>query len=276
MQNKFSFAQVDVFTAVPYKGNPLAVVLGADALSTAQMAEFANWTNLSETAFVLRPADPAADYRVRIFTPSNELPFAGHPTLGACHAWLAAGGRPKGEEIVQQCEIGLVRIRSRDGRLAFAAPPATPEEVDAKTLAQIAAMLRVNPSAIVAAQRLSRKPSWIAALFGSREEVLALQPDYALMGTMDLGVVAPADGQEIDFEVRGFAPELGLHEDPVTGSLNAGLARWLIGSGRAPSRYIAAQGTAIGRAGRIYLEQDGADFWVGGDCVTCIAGDVVI
>jgi PhzF family phenazine biosynthesis protein len=276
MQNKFSFAQVDVFTAVPYKGNPLAVVLGADALSTAQMAAFANWTNLSETAFLLRPTDPAADYQVRIFTPSSELPFAGHPTLGACHAWLAAGGKPKSEEIVQQCEIGLVRIRRQDGRLAFAAPPATPEEVDAETLARIATVLRVNPSSIVAAQRLSRKPSWIAAMFRSREEVLALQPDYALMGTMDLGVVAPAEGGDIDFEVRGFAPELGLHEDPVTGSLNAGLARWLIGSGRAPSRYTAAQGTVIGRDGRIYLEQDGADFWVGGDCVTCITGDVVI
>jgi PhzF family phenazine biosynthesis protein len=212
---------------------------------------------------------------VRIFTPADELPFAGHPTLGACHAWLAAGGTPKGAEIVQQCEIGLIRIRRQDGRLAFAAPPATLEEIDATTRAQVAASLRVDPAAILATQRLARKPGWIAALFASREEVLALQPDFAAMGHMEIGVVGPAQG-ETDFEVRAFAPQHGINEDPVTGSLNAGLARWLIGTGRAPSRYTAAQGTALGRAGRIYLEQEGADFWVGGDCVTCITGDVVI
>ena len=278
MQHKFSFAQVDVFTAVPYKGNPLAVVHGADSLTTAQMAAFANWTNLSETAFLLQPADNAADYRVRIFTPADELPFAGHPTLGACHTWLAAGGTPKGADIVQQCEIGLIRIRHRNGRLAFAAPPATLEEIDEPTRAQIAASLRVDPASILATQRLAKKPGWIAALFASREEVLALKPDFVAMGHahLDIGAVAPATGNEFNFEVRGFAPHLGVGEDPVTGSLNAGLARWLIGTGRAPSRYTAAQGTAVGRAGRIYLEQEGADFWVGGDCVTCITGDVVI
>lgn len=276
MAQKFSFAQIDVFTAVPYKGNPLAVVHGADGLSDAQMAAFANWTNLSETAFLLQPTDNAADYRVRIFTPTDELPFAGHPTLGACHAWLAAGGKPKGTEIVQQCEIGLIRIRRKEGRLAFAAPPGNLEEVDAATRALVAASLRVDPAAILAIQRLSRKkPDWIAALFASREEVLALQPDFAAMGDLRLGAVGPAQG-ETDFEVRGFAPHLGVGEDPVTGSLNAGLARWLIGTGRAPSRYTAAQGTALGRAGRIYLEQEGADIWVGGDCVTCITGDVVM
>jgi PhzF family phenazine biosynthesis protein len=278
MQHKFSFAQVDVFTAVPYKGNPLAVVHGADLLTTAQMAAFANWTNLSETAFLLQPTDNAADYRVRIFTPADELPFAGHPTIGACHAWLAAGGTPKGVDIVQQCEIGLIRIRHKNGRLAFAAPPATLEEVDEPTRAQVAASLHVDPAAILATQRLAKKPGWIAALFASREEVLALKPDFVAMGhaRLDIGAVAPATGNEFDFEVRGFAPNLGVGEDPVTGSLNAGLARWLIGTGRAPSRYTAAQGTAVGRAGRIYLEQEGADFWVGGDCVTCITGDVVI
>jgi PhzF family phenazine biosynthesis protein len=276
MQHKFSFAQVDVFTAVPYKGNPLAVVLGADALSTAQMATFANWTNLSETAFLLEPTNIAADYRVRIFTPTAELPFAGHPTLGACHAWLAAGGTPQGTEIVQQCEIGLIRIRRRDERLAFAAPPTTLEEIDAPTRAQLAASLRVDPAAILATQRLARRPGWIAALFASREEVLALQPDFAAMGDMEVGAVGPSLGGETDFEVRGFAPNHGISEDPVTGSLNAGLARWLISTGRAPSRYTAAQGTVLGRAGRIYLEQEGADFWVGGDCVTCITGDVVM
>ncbi len=264
MAQKFSFAQIDVFTAIPYKGNPLAVVRGADALTDAQMAAFANWTNLSETTFLLQPTDSTADYRVRIFTPTDELPFAGHPTLGACHAWLAAGGRPKGAEIVQQCEAGLIRVRHKNGRLAFAAPPATLEEVDAATLARVAASLRVDPAAILAAQRLSRKkPDWIAALFASREDVLALQPDFAAMGDLRLGAVGPSQ-DDIDFEVRAFAPHLGVGEDPVTGSLNAGLARWLIGTDRAPSRYTAAQGTALGRAGRIYLEQDGADFWVGG------------
>ncbi|HTJ90896.1 MAG TPA: PhzF family phenazine biosynthesis protein [Acidocella sp.] len=275
MQHKFPFAQVDVFSAVPYKGNPLAVVHGADALTDAQMAAFANWTNLSETAFLLQPTDSTADYRVRIFTPADELPFAGHPTLGACHAWLAAGGTPKGTDIVQECEIGLIRVRHKNGRLAFAAPPATPEEIDEATRAQVAASLRVDPAAILATQRLAKNPGWIAALFASREEVLALQPDFAAMGDLKVGAVAPAQG-EADFEVRGFAPHLGVGEDPVTGSLNAGLARWLIGTGRAPARYTAAQGTAIGRAGRIYLEQEGADIWVGGDCVTCITGDVVI
>ena len=276
MQKNFSFAQVDVFTAVPYKGNPLAVVHGADALTDAQMAAFANWTNLSETAFLLQPTDSKADYRVRIFTPADELPFAGHPTLGACHAWFAAGGTPKGTEIVQQCEIGLIRIRRKNGRLAFAAPPATLEEIDEATRAQVAASLRVDPAAILSTQRLGKKPGWIAALFATREEVLALKPDFAAMGHLDIGAVAPALGSDFDFEVRGFAPHLGVGEDPVTGSLNAGLARWLISTGRAPARYTAAQGTAIGRAGRIHLEQEGTDFWVGGDCVTCITGDVVI
>jgi PhzF family phenazine biosynthesis protein len=276
MQHKFPFAQVDVFTAIPYKGNPLAVVHGADALTDAQMAAFANWTNLSETAFLLQPTDNAADYRVRIFTPTEELPFAGHPTLGACHAWLAAGGRPKGADIVQQCEIGLIRIRRTEGRLAFAAPAATLEEIDEATRARVAASLRVHPAAILATQRLAKNPGWIAALFASREEVLALQPDFAAMGHLKVGAVAPAPGGEADFEVRGFVPDLGINEDPVTGSLNAGLARWLIGTGRAPARYTAGQGTAIGRAGRIYIEQEGADIWVGGDCVTCITGDVVI
>jgi PhzF family phenazine biosynthesis protein len=274
MQHEFSFAQVDVFSAVPYKGNPLAVVHGADALTDTQMAAFANWTNLSETAFLLQPTDDRADYRVRIFTPAEEFPFAGHPTLGACHAWLAAGGTPKGAEIVQQCEIGLIRIRRKEGRLAFAAPPAKLEETDEATRAQIAASLRVSPAAILATQRVTKSPGWVAALFASREDVLALKPDFAAMGALKIGAVAPAPGSGVDFEVRGFVP--GLGEDPVTGSLNAGLAKWLIGTGRAPSRYTAAQGTSIGRAGRIYLEQEGTDFWVGGDCVTCITGDVVI
>ena len=272
----FAFHQVDVFTAVPLQGNPLAVVVGADALSAPQMAALANWTNLSETAFLLRPSLPQADYRVRIFTPASELPFAGHPTLGACHVWRATGGKPKGAVIVQDCGAGLVRLRQTDGRLAFAAPPALRSAVDAGTLAQIASALRISPAAILASQWLGAAPAWVAVMLGSRDEVLAIKPDYTAMAGLEIGVIAPGGREGTDFEVRGFAPDLGLKEDPVTGSLNAGLAQWLIGAGIAPPRYIASQGTAIGRAGRIYIEQAGADIWVGGDVTPCIAGTLTL
>ncbi len=269
---KFSFAQVDVFTSVALKGNPLAVVMGADGLRDDQMAALANWTNLSETAFLLAPTVAGADYRVRIFTPAAELLFAGHPTLGSCHTWLAAGGRPKSEEIVQECAVGLVRIRQSEGRLAFAAPPADQRAVEPKILTQIAGALGVAEGAILDAQWLGKAPGWVAVRLGSREEVLAIEPDYRAMGALKIGVVAPCAAGETQFEVRAFAPDLGLREDPVTGSLNAGLARWLIGSKVAPSRYVAAQGTRLGRDGRIYVEQSGDDFWIGGYSVTCIEG----
>jgi PhzF family phenazine biosynthesis protein len=272
----FSFQQVDVFTDVPLKGNPLAVVIGADALSDAQMAAFANWTNLSETAFLLRPTVPEADYRVRIFTPRSELPFAGHPTLGSCHVWLAAGGVPKGEEIVQECGVGLVRVRRDGARLAFSAPPATRRPVEAVTLAQIARSLRIAPVQILASQWLSDPPFWVAVMLGSREEVLAIEPDFAAMAGLEVGVIAPAALADAQFEVRGFAPGAGIPEDPVTGSLNAGFAQWLIGAGMAPAEYVAAQGTALGRAGRVHVRQVGADIWIGGHSVTCITGTLAL
>lgn len=270
------FTQLDVFTAVPLKGNALAVVHDAQGLSDAQMRAFANWTNLSETTFLLPPTDAQADYAVRIWTPERELPFAGHPTLGSCHAWLAAGGRPKQDGlVVQQCGVGLVRVKRDGSRLAFAAPPLKRSgEVDAATLAQIVRSLRIPADAIRAAQWVDNGPGWVAVLLGSRDEVLALKPDYAAMTGIELGVVAPWPGGAADFEVRAFVPTLGVPEDPVTGSLNAGLAQWLIGSGRAPATYVAAQGTALGRDGRVFVEQVGADIWIGGDSVALVQGEV--
>ena len=276
---KFSFQQVDVFTATPLRGNPLAVVIGADALSEARMAAFANWTNLSETTFLLQPTSPDADYRVRIFTPRTELPFAGHPTLGSCHAWLASGGTPKGNDIVQECAAGLIRIRRDGDRLSFAAPPlrrAGP--VEAETMARVAAGLHLSAADIVEAHWVDNGPGWLAVLLRSADDVLKLRPDFAVLSGLRVGVVAPVDrsrtGQDADFEVRGFTA--AGFEDPVTGSLNAGIAQWLIGSGLAPPAYVASQGTALGRAGRIHVAEVGDTVWVGGAVTTCITGNVVL
>ena len=276
------FDQLDVFTAVPLKGNPLAVVHDAAGIDDATMAAFASWTNLSETTFLLPPTEAAAaegaDYRVRIFTPGGELPFAGHPTLGSCHAWLAAGGVPKQPGVVvQQCGVGLVRVRRQGQRLAFAAPPLIRTGLpDAATQAQIARALRLAPADIVATQWLVNGPQWVGALLRTQADVLALRPDFVAMGELKVGVAAPASGGEVAFEVRAFVPGLGVPEDPVTGSLNAGLAMWLIGSGRAPSRYVAAQGTAMGRAGRVFVEHTDGVFWIGGDVAGCIGGTVTL
>jgi PhzF family phenazine biosynthesis protein len=277
----FAFQQVDVFTAVPLRGNPLAVVRDADSLTDEQMAAFANWTNLSETTFLLRPTVAGADYRVRIFTPGGELPFAGHPTLGSCHVWLTAGGRPPGSEIAQECGVGLVRIRRDGTRLAFAAPPLRrtgPAEPD--VVAQIARGLRIEPGAIRAAEWIDNGPGGVGALLDSRAAVLALRPDFAALAGLSLGVIGPwdpaRDGDAAQFEVRAFVPGVGVAEDPVTGSLNAGLAQWLIGTGIAPESYIASQGTALGRDGRIYVRRDGDDTWIGGDTVACIAGTLTL
>jgi PhzF family phenazine biosynthesis protein len=274
----FSFRQVDVFTDVALKGNPLAVVLGADGLSDAQMASLANWTNLSETTFLLKPTKVEADYRVRIFTPTRELPFAGHPTLGSCQAWLDAGGRPKGEFIVQECGAGLIRIKRDGGWLAFAAPPLNRSgAVEAETLKKIAAALRIAPGAIKASNWCENGPEWVAVMLGTRAEVLGLNPDYPMLAGQPLSVVAPwsaADGKEAQFEVRAFT-QRGT-EDPVTGSLNAGLAQWLIGAGLAPERHIASQGTVLGRAGRVHVDKIGEDIWIGGSIVTCIEGRLAL
>jgi PhzF family phenazine biosynthesis protein len=271
----FAFQQVDVFTSQPLCGNPLAVVIGADALTDMQMAAFANWTNLSETAFLLQPRTSAADYRVRIFTPRQELPFAGHPTLGSCHVWLALGEKPNGHEVVQECEIGLIRIRRGPGRLSFAAPElrrSGPLETD--VLARVIDGLHLPPDAIVAANWVDNGPGWLAVLLRSRDEVLALRPNYAVLSGLRVGVVGPwdsaSDGSDAQFEVRAFTA--GGFEDPVTGSLNAGLAQWLIGAGVAPSTYVVSQGTAMGRRGRVHVERDGPETWIGGAVTTCITG----
>ena len=272
------FRQLDVFTAVPYLGNALAVVLDGEGLDNAQMQQFARWTNLSETTFLLPPTEPQADYRVRIFTPGGELPFAGHPTLGSCHAWLAAGGAPRGELIVQQCGVGLVKIRRDASRLAFAAPPLRRSgPVEPEVLAQIARCLHIEPREILAHQWVDNGPGWVAVMLASAERVLALKPDFAAMRPLEVGVVAPQPaGAATQFELRAFVPTLGVAEDPVTGSLNAGVAQWLIGAGLAPARYIASQGAALGRAGRVHIAQEGGEVWVGGDSVICIEGSVLL
>jgi PhzF family phenazine biosynthesis protein len=269
---------IDVFTAVPRKGNALAVVHDAAGLTDATMQSFANWTALSETTFLLPPTDAKADYRVRIFTPDRELPFAGHPTLGTCHAWLAAGGKPRNpDEVVQQCGAGLVRVRRAGARLAFAAPPLTRSgPADAATLADIARSLRIAPESIRAAQWVSNGPDWVVVMLGSRDELLALRPDFANLTPRDIGAVAPCPaGHGVEFELRAFiGGSIGPNEDPVTGSLNAGVAQWLIGAGLAPDRYTAAQGTALRRDGRVYVERRGADIWIGGDCSPLVEGRV--
>jgi PhzF family phenazine biosynthesis protein len=275
------FTQLDVFTDRALAGNPLAVVHGADDLADARMAAFARWTNLSETTFLLAPTEPGADYRVRIFTPTVELPFAGHPTLGSCHAWLAAGGQPRKQgEVVQQCGVGLVRIRREGTRLAFAAPPRRRSgPLDEATVERIARFLQVPRRSIVAHQHCDNGPGWKAVMLASADEVLALRPQLGSENDLEVGVVGPAGaGVQPAFEVRAFFPAAGggLIEDPVTGSLNAALAQWLIGDGLAPPGFVAAQGAALGRAGRVHVAQDGADIWIGGDCVAVVRGQVTL
>ena len=271
-----AFSQVDVFTSVPYRGNPVAVVLDGDGVPAEQMQRFGHWMNLSETTFVLPPADPGADYRVRIFTPAAELPFAGHPTLGTCHAWLAAGGTPRRPDvIVQECGAGLVTLRRTPDGLAFAAPPVLRDgPVDAGLLAHIASVLRIDRAAIVDASWADNGPGWVAVLLDSADAVLAVKPGQT---DLDLGVAGPyPDGSPTAFEVRAFFPKDGVTvEDPVTGSLNASLAAWLLRTGRVSAPYVARQGTALGRAGRVHVSRDGdGTIWVAGGTVTCVSGQV--
>ena len=270
------FRQVDVFTSVAYRGNPLAVVLDGRGLSGADMQRFAHWTNLSETTFVLPPTSPEADYRVRIFHPEAEIPFAGHPTLGTCHAWLEAGGRAqRGDVIVQECGAGLIEIRRTDAGLAFQEPPLIRSgPVDAADVESLIEQLGVPPSAVVDSQWLDNGPGWVGLLLASADDVLRLRPPAV---RQDIGVIGPYPaGSEIGFEVRAFYPQGGgMVEDPVTGSLNASFAGWLIRSGRAAAPWVAAQGTALGRAGRVEVTQDhDGRIWVGGASVTCVAGEV--
>ena len=290
-----TFTQVDVFTATPLLGNPVAVVLDAEGMSDAEMAQFANWTNLSETTFVLPPTDPAADYRVRIFTPDVELPFAGHPTIGTCHAWLEAGGVPKTEgTIMQECGVGLVTLRHAEGRLAFAAPPLIKGgPVDEELLAPVCAVLDIDRSEIVDAQWADNGPGWIAVMLESAEAVLALKPDFGAVDSYDIGVVGSyplgvvgkigtvgmsgGSPENTTVEVRAFFRSSGqAAEDPVTGSLNAALAQWLLGNGTLSAPYVAAQGTALGRAGRVYVDEADGEIWVGGDAVSVVSGTVAL
>jgi len=269
-------SHVDVFTSVPYRGNPVAVVLDGEGLSTEEMQRFAHWMNLSETTFVLPPAAGGADYLVRIFTPGRELPFAGHPTLGTCHAWLEAGGTPgQPGVVVQECGAGLVTLRRGQDGLAFAAPPVLRDgPVDEELLATIASALRIDRADIVDASWADNGPGWVAVLLASAEAVLAVRPGLT---DLDLGLAGPyPPGSPEAFEVRAFFPSNGVTtEDPVTGSLNASLAAWLLRTGRAQAPYVASQGTALGRAGRVHIsaDPDGA-IWVAGATVTCIKGKV--
>lgn len=277
------FQQVDVFSPVPFRGNPLAVVLDAEGLSTEEMQDFSRWTNLSETTFLLPPTSQEADYRVRIFTLARELPFAGHPTLGSCHAWLAAGGVPReAGRIVQECGAGLVPIRRGEHGLAFAAPSLLRTgPVDEALVEQLADVLRIGRGEIEDAQWADNGPGWVAVLLKDADAVLAVEPDFGRWsgeGSLDVGIVGPyPPGSECAWEVRAvFSDEQGgMREDPVTGSLNASLGQWLLASGRATAPYVASQGTRLGRRGRPRIDQDAdGTVWVGGAAITCIQGEV--
>ena len=272
------FRQVDVFTDTPYLGNPVAVVLSADGLSTEQMQLFARWTNLSETTFVLTPRASGADYLVRIFTPTTELPFAGHPTLGTCHAWLEAGGRPADPgAIVQECEAGLVTVRRTlrgEAGLAFAAPPLRRSgPVEDPVTDRVARALNIARSDIADIAWADNGPGWIAVLLTSAEAVLAIRPGAV---DLDIGVAGPyPDGSPEAIEVRAFSPKVSSGEDPVTGSLNASLGQWLLGTGRLTAPYVASQGTVLGRRGRVHVSRGGdGQVWVGGGTITCVSGTV--
>lgn len=275
------FQQLDVFASHALRGNPLAVVHDAASLSDETMAAFARWTQLSETTFLLPPTNPTADYRVRIFTPGGELPFAGHPTLGSCQAWLWAGGQPQQlDQVVQECGVGLVRIRRDGPRLAFAAPPlrrAGPLEASYRDA--LRAALGLQPHDIVTDQWVDNGPNWCALMLPSADRVLSLQPDLAALKALQakLGVIGPQPaGHDTRFEVRAFVPSLGIGEDPVTGSLNAGLSQWLIGAGLAPDHYVVSQGTVLGRQGRVHVDREGETIWIGGEVASCIDGQVVL
>lgn len=279
------FRQVDVFGTGPFSGNPLAVVVDAEGLSRTDMVRVTRWMNLSESTFLLPPTHPEADYRVRIFTLAGELPFAGHPTLGSCHAWLAAGGRPRQTDaVVQECGAGLIRIKQTDGSLAFAAPPLVREgPIESAFLDQLVAVLGLDPRDVVDAAWVDNGPGWVGLLLRDAESVLAIDPHperFTGEGDLDIGVVAPhpADS-EFAFEVRAFfADDHGaLREDPVTGSLNGSLGQWLLGSGRAVAPYLARQGTRLGRSGRVLVDQDrDGTVWVGGATVTIVDGTITL
>ena len=270
--------QVDVFAEDRYHGNPLAVVHDAEGLTDEQMARFSDWTNLSETTYLLAPTHPEADYRVRIWSRDRELAFAGHPTLGSAHAWLQAGGTPRSpDRLVQECGAGLVELR-REPRLAFAAPPLVRSgPVDAETVVRIAAALDVDADEFVDLAWIDNGPGWVGVLMRDAGVVLAVEPDFRAFDGLDIGIVGPhpdpaSAGAHV--EVRGFDATVG--EDPVTGSLNASIGQWLTGNGTLPASYVASQGTRLGRTGRVHIDRDGDTVWVGGNVITCVRGEVLI
>jgi PhzF family phenazine biosynthesis protein len=278
---KRAFVEVDVFASAPFAGNPLAVVLDGTGLSDEQMQRFANWTNFSETTFLFPPTDPECDYLVRIFTGSMELPFAGHPTLGSCHAWLASGGVPRQQgRIMQQCGIGQVAIERSDGQLSFQAPPLLRSgPLDQTTHAEVVRALGINEADVLAATWIDNGPGWLGVLVTSNDILRSIKP---ISTTLKIGVAALCDkganGGAFAYEVRGFFPAEGIvFEDPVTGSLNASLAQWLIADGKVTAPYVALQGTALGRAGHVSIRTDSAgSVWVGGNTTTLVEGSVLL
>lgn len=281
------FAQVDVFSADPYLGNPVAVVLDGSDLTDEQMARFARWTNLSETTFVLPAITTDADYRLRIWTPHGELPFAGHPTLGSARAWLRAGNDPRvAGTLVQECAAGLVRIHAPssgsseddDAALSFEAPPTVRSgDLEDDVLRTIVEGLGITARDVLAHQWVDNGPGWAAVVLDSADKVLALDPDVAALGAHKVGVVGPApEGSAHRFEVRAFVPGARGYEDPVTGSLNASLAQWLIRTDRTPREYVARQGTRLGRRGLVHVSSLGEDVLVGGACTVCVSGSVLL
>ena len=275
------FRQVDVFATGGTHGNPVAVVHEAEGLTTEEMLRFTEWTNLSEATFLLPPTDPDADYRVRIFCPGRELPFAGHPTLGTCRAWLAAGGPPiDPDRVVQECGAGLIPIRRTGDRLAFAAPPCSRfGPVDPDDLAQRLDLLGISPDQVVDAHWVDNGPGWMAILLASADEVLGVVPPAGSHADFDVGLVGPAaPGSDADLEIRAFFPDASasIREDPVTGSLNASVAQWLTSTGRIETPYVAAQGTVLGRVGRIHVEESDGEVWIGGDTTVTVSGSVTL
>ncbi len=270
------FQQLDVFTSEPLRGNPVAVVHEAEGLSDSAMQAFANWTNLSETTFLLAPTHADADYRVRIFTPRAEMPFAGHPTLGSCRAWLSQGGVPKrADRIVQECKAGLIELRREGTRLSFAAPPCQRSALADDLLETILRALAVAREEVELAAWLDNGARWATLLLRDAQRVLQLEPDHAILRALPfgVGVVGPhPPGADCQLELRAFATSHGIPEDPVTGSLNAAVAQWLLDAGRVPERYLAAQGARLGRAGRIHVVREAERVWVGGEIALCVQG----
>lgn len=276
------FMLVDVFSSRPAKGNGLAVVFDADDLAEAQMQAFAAWTNLAETAFLLRPADAAADYRVRIFTPGREMPFAGHPTLGSCAAWRHAGGAPAAPGVVrQECAIGVVEIDTTGPVPGFVAPPTAVEPLPEAETERLCAALGLDRAGVVRAARLDNGPVWQVLELASAEAVLAVDaarvrwPEH--VGVSVLGPHPP--GSACGYEVRNLSPSSGMSEDPITGSLNAAIARWMLKEGRLAPEVVVAQGSAIGREGRVLVRRDPRDparVLVGGHAQVLVDGTLTL